>query len=454
MRIDLRVKHDLESRRRAVELFDARRRLQAGGRGPVRPPRDRERMAVGIPGVRKRGAAVHGRETSQVHIRAEGRRGVGRGRRRDGEDRGHGRVRDQVEVPAGALVQALPRGRRRGAAARGPKGRPRGSEVEAPGPHPRAGARGALPQARGRGRLPKKIARPGRAGRALTRAAAEAVRALRAEGHALRHLLECAGLGEVDATTTRWRTRGGSDQARAAGTPRPRYSRAPPTAAGTGRSPCACAPSWARVVADKTVLKMMREMGIRLRDPPPRLDYHRYNSYRGHGRGAPSRTSSRARLRRRRAVAEDGHRRHRVQAALAARPTSRRCYDFGSEGDRGERHGRPRRTPTWPSSTRMLDRLASRPCPTGAAPVHALGHGLAVPARVRYACRRLEEAGIAQSMSRKGNCIDNAATEQLFGHMKDEFFRGRDVAGSFEYFKARPRGVHSPLEHAEAGRLN
>lgn len=27
-------------------------------------------------------------------------------------------------------------------------------------------------------------------------------------------------------------------------------------------------------------------------------------------------------------------------------------------------------------------------------------------------------------MSRKGNCIDNAATEQVFGHLKDKFFRG------------------------------
>lgn len=33
---------------------------------------------------------------------------------------------------------------------------------------------------------------------------------------------------------------------------------------------------------------------------------------------------------------------------------------------------------------------------------------------------------IAQSMSRKGNCLDNACTEGLLGHMKDEFFRGRD----------------------------
>ena len=37
-------------------------------------------------------------------------------------------------------------------------------------------------------------------------------------------------------------------------------------------------------------------------------------------------------------------------------------------------------------------------------------------------------------MSRKGNCIDNAATEQLFGHVKDEFYRGREW-GSFEDFK-------------------
>ena len=48
---------------------------------------------------------------------------------------------------------------------------------------------------------------------------------------------------------------------------------------------------------------------------------------------------------------------------------------------------------------------------------------------------RLEAAGIVQSMSRKANCIDNAATEQLFGHVKDEFFRGRTWP-DFESFKA------------------
>ena len=48
---------------------------------------------------------------------------------------------------------------------------------------------------------------------------------------------------------------------------------------------------------------------------------------------------------------------------------------------------------------------------------------------------RLRDAGVVQSMSRKGNRIDNGATEQVFGHMKDGFFRGR-AWPDFESFKA------------------
>ena len=46
----------------------------------------------------------------------------------------------------------------------------------------------------------------------------------------------------------------------------------------------------------------------------------------------------------------------------------------------------------------------------------------------------LERLGIRRSMSRKGNCLDNAAAEQVFGHLKDEFYRGR-VFDSYEQFK-------------------
>ena len=34
----------------------------------------------------------------------------------------------------------------------------------------------------------------------------------------------------------------------------------------------------------------------------------------------------------------------------------------------------------------------------------------------------LEEKGLTQSMSRKGNCLDNAAMESFFGTLKSEFY--------------------------------
>ena len=37
-------------------------------------------------------------------------------------------------------------------------------------------------------------------------------------------------------------------------------------------------------------------------------------------------------------------------------------------------------------------------------------------------CTRLKEAGLEQSMSRKGNCLDNAAMESFFGTLKSEYF--------------------------------
>lgn len=48
--------------------------------------------------------------------------------------------------------------------------------------------------------------------------------------------------------------------------------------------------------------------------------------------------------------------------------------------------------------------------------------------------KRLEEMGLAQSMSRKATCLDNACMEGFFGHLKDEFYRGRSFE-SFESFK-------------------
>lgn len=47
---------------------------------------------------------------------------------------------------------------------------------------------------------------------------------------------------------------------------------------------------------------------------------------------------------------------------------------------------------------------------------------------------RLKRLGITQSMSRKATCLDNACMEGFFGHLKDEFYRGRKFE-SFEQFK-------------------
>ena len=59
---------------------------------------------------------------------------------------------------------------------------------------------------------------------------------------------------------------------------------------------------------------------------------------------------------------------------------------------------------------------------------------------------RLGELGIRQSMSRKGNCLDNAATEQVFGHLKDEFYRDREIR-LVRAVQGRARRLHHPLEH-------
>lgn len=53
------------------------------------------------------------------------------------------------------------------------------------------------------------------------------------------------------------------------------------------------------------------------------------------------------------------------------------------------------------------------------------------PAWIRWT----KKHNVTRSMSRKGNCLDNAATEQAFGHMKDEFFKGQSW-DAFDAFKS------------------
>ena len=89
------------------------------------------------------------------------------------------------------------------------------------------------------------------------------------------------------------------------------------------------------------------------------------------------------------------------------------------------------RSPDLGQQRRLLAMLAER-LPAGAEPI--LHSDMGWQYQHQWWRDELERLGIRQSMSRKGNCLDNAAAEQVFGHLKDEFYRGR-VFDSYEQFK-------------------
>lgn len=179
------------------------------------------------------------------------------------------------------------------------------------------------------------------------------------------------------------------------------------------------------VIADKTVLKMMREMGIRC-GIRRETAYHRYNSYKG----VVGRTFENV-------IARD------FDAGAPWQKLGTDVTEFKVAG--GKAYWAPTldfctkeivasdisTTPDMSQQARMLDELLPK-IPEGAAPTMHSDRGWQYQ-HASYTSR-LEAAGIVQSMSRKANCIDNAATEQLFGHVKDEFYRGREWK-TFEDFK-------------------
>ena len=220
--------------------------------------------------------------------------------------------------------------------------------------------------------------------------------ALRSDGHDLGHLLACSGL----ARSTYY------------------YALAHPARPTR--------PELGARVADKTVLKMMREMGIRC-GIRRETDYHRYNSYKGVVGETFENVIGRD-------FSADGPwQKMGTDVTEFKQPWGKAyfapVYDFDSK-----------EIVAWSTSTSpdmeqqelLLDRLLER-MPEGARPVLHSDMGWQYQHEKRT--RRLKKAEVTQSMSRKGNCLDNGATEQVFGHLKDEFFRGRSWP-DFESFKA------------------
>ena len=178
-------------------------------------------------------------------------------------------------------------------------------------------------------------------------------------------------------------------------------------------------------ISAKTVLGVMRRMGLRcaIRSRNP---WRRYSSYRG----------------------ETGDHVHNLlkRDFDAARPFSKLGTDvteFKVAG--GKAYLAPvydmaskeivawdvSRSPYLGQQRRLLAMLAER-LPAGAEPI--LHSDMGWRYQHQWWRDELERLGIRQSMSRKGNCLDNAATEQVFGHLKDEFYRGREF-DSYEQFK-------------------
>ena len=170
-------------------------------------------------------------------------------------------------------------------------------------------------------------------------------------------------------------------------------------------------------IADKTALKMMREMGMSC-GIRRETDHHRYSSYKGVVGETFENVLGRN-------FAADG-----PWQKLGTDVTEFKCsfgkaylaptYDFGS---REIVAWSITESPNLAPQEEMLDMLLPK-LPRGAKPV--MGSDMGWQYQHPSYCERLRAAGVVQSMSRKGNCLDNACTEGLFGHIKDEFFRGRD----------------------------
>lgn len=180
-------------------------------------------------------------------------------------------------------------------------------------------------------------------------------------------------------------------------------------------------------IADKTALKMMREIGISC-GIRRETDYHRYNSYKGIVGETFENVLGRD-------FAADGPwEKMGTDVTEFKQPWGKAyfapAFDFGSCEIAAwsiSRH------PDMAQQMEMLDMLLPK-IPDGKRPIMQSDMGWQYQHKAY--CAALREAGVVQSMSRKGNCIDNGATEQLFGHMKDEFFRGQRFE-SFEEFKEK-----------------
>ena len=234
MSIDPRCRHDRPARELAAGMFDEGRGARVRRQEPGHPRQSRAKMAADVPGRREGRAAGHGQDARETRLRDQGRRGQGRGGGRDVQARGDGALRNRELQPAGPVVPAVPRGRRRGAQAQA-EGQAEGVGREGRADDPRAGAWARGRESRGAGGVPKKTDGPGGGAALPNQEKALAAAEPSGQGHDL-----ADPLGPPDspgrATTARCpipRRRPGRSCARGS----PRSSAGSRTASDTGRWP-------------------------------------------------------------------------------------------------------------------------------------------------------------------------------------------------------------------------
>lgn len=187
-------------------------------------------------------------------------------------------------------------------------------------------------------------------------------------------------------------------------------------------------------IANKTVLKMMHEMGLRC-GIRRESDYHRYNSYKG----LVGKTFKNVIKRNFTAqgpwekLGTDVTEFHLSFGKAYLAPT----YDFYSKEIVAYSISMH---PDLIQQKEMLDMLMAAK-PEGVNPILHSDMGWQYQHSV-YS-KILADNGFTQSMSRKGNCLDNGATEQVFGHLKDEFYRGRD----WKTFKSFKQDLEAYIEY-------
>lgn len=178
-------------------------------------------------------------------------------------------------------------------------------------------------------------------------------------------------------------------------------------------------------ISGKTVLKMMREMGLRC-GIRRETEYHRYNSYRGKvGRTFENLLGRDFRAGRPwEKMGTDVTEFNLGFGKAYLAPVLDFCTDEVVAWSISEH-------PDMAQQREMLGMLLGRK-PEGARPI--LTSDMGWQYQSDWYCATVAGAGFVQSMSRKGNCLDNACTEGFFGHLKDEFFRHQKW-DSFESFK-------------------